>query len=67
MRQLQARLALGEPFGVCEPAAFGISAVCRGFALDRKGNGGKKKGKKRDAFPLCVQESWLMSSLNMQL
>lgn len=56
-KQLQVRLTLGERFGVCEPAAFGVYAVCRGFPLDRKGKERRKKAK--SATRLSVQEGLL--------
>lgn len=44
----------------------GIVAVCRGFALDGKGKEERKK-RRRTRCSLSVQDSWLMSSLDMQL
>lgn len=55
VRQLQVRLTLGELFGVCEPAAFGISGSLPWVSFGQKRERGKKEGEKPRLFlSLCA-------------
>lgn len=60
MRQLQVRLTLGELFGVCEPAAFGISGSLPWVSFGQKREWGKKEGEKNVTLSLsvCRSPSW---------